>query len=105
VALSRPFLSGQILFSSISPDYEEYLKEELFGCFKYVGIPFDVLDRMPIRDRRYYIIKHNEYIERENEKYNELRNGGNSKSTSSNINQFAAQSQQAALGGGNNTGG
>lgn len=26
---------------------------------------------MPIRDRKYYIIKHNEYVERENAKYNE----------------------------------
>lgn len=68
---SRPFLNGTILFSSISPDYETNLKEELFGCFKYIGIPFETLDKMPIRDRKYYIIKHNEYVERENAKYNE----------------------------------
>ena len=64
----RPFLNGTILFSSISPDYEANLKEELFSCFKYIGIPFDVLDKMPIRDRKYYIAKHNGAIEAEKER-------------------------------------
>ena len=33
----------------------------------YIKIPFDVLERMPIRDRKYYIHKYNEYmIAREN---------------------------------------
>ena len=45
------------------------LKEELFGCFKYIGIPFDILYKMPIRDRKFYIIRHNEYVEKENAKY------------------------------------
>lgn len=58
-------MTGKILFSSISPDGEENLKEELFACFKYVGIPFEELYSMPVRDRRYFIIKHNEYSERE----------------------------------------
>ena len=70
MALSRPFSNGEILFSSISPDYEENLKDELFGCFKYVGIPFEMLDKMPVRDRRYYIYKHNKYVEKEQEEYN-----------------------------------
>ena len=55
----RHFLSGTILFSSISPNFERNLKDELYGCFKYIGIPFDVLDRMPVRDRKFYIAKHN----------------------------------------------
>ena len=29
----------------------------------YVKIPFDVLENMPIRDRKYYIHKYNEYME------------------------------------------
>lgn len=49
------------LFFSIYPiDYEKNLKEELWGCFKYIGIPMDTLMNMPIQDRRYYIQKHNE---------------------------------------------
>ena len=52
-----------IMFSSISPDYEKNLKDELYGCFKYIGIPFDILNKMPIRDRKFYIAKHNGIIE------------------------------------------
>ena len=62
------FLSGTILFSSISPNFERNLKDELYGCFKYIGIPFDVLDRMPVRDRKFYIAKHNGITEEENSK-------------------------------------
>jgi hypothetical protein len=43
--------------------YEQNLKDELFACFKYIGIPFDMLDKMPIRDRKYYIHKYNDYME------------------------------------------
>ena len=50
------------------------MKDELFGCFKYIGIPLDVLDRMPVRDRKFYILKHNEYTERENAKYERRSN-------------------------------
>jgi hypothetical protein len=32
----------------------------------YIKIPFDVLDRMPIRDRKYYIHKFQEYMEAKN---------------------------------------
>lgn len=56
-----------ILFSSIYPN-EQILKDELYGCFAYIKIPFDVLDRMPVRDRKYYIMKHNESIEAINNK-------------------------------------
>ena len=64
----RHFLSGTILFSSISPNFERNLKDELYGCFKYIGIRFDVLDRMPVRDRKFYIAKHNGITEEENSK-------------------------------------
>lgn len=63
----RHFLTGTILFSSISPNYEENLKNELYCCFKYIGIPFDILDRMPIRDRKYYISRHNAEVEKQKE--------------------------------------
>ena len=44
------------------PTYEQNLKEELFACHMFVKIPLDVLERMPIRDRKYYIHKYNEYM-------------------------------------------
>ena len=64
----KHFLNGKILFSSTSPNQERNLKDELFGCFKHIGIPFDILEKMPIRDRKFYIAKHNGIVEKENEK-------------------------------------
>ncbi len=68
VALLKPFLNGTILFSSISPDYDKNLAEELFGCFKYIGIPINTLYKMPIRERKFYIARHNKAIEDEKNK-------------------------------------
>lgn len=68
--------------------YEQNLKDELFACHMYIKIPFDVLDKMPIRDRKYYIHKYNEYMEQRNaaiegnssvddiEAYTEMSQGG-----------------------------
>lgn len=75
MALLKPFLNSTILFSSISPNYEIYLKEELWGCFKYIGIPFETLEKMPIRDRKYYIARHNQTAEEERKRSG---NDGNS---------------------------
>ena len=44
------------------------MKDELFGCFKYIGIPLNVLEKMPIRDRKFFIAKHNGIVEEENKK-------------------------------------
>jgi hypothetical protein len=82
-------LNGTILFSSISPDYERNLKEELYGCFKYIGIPLSELDRMPTRDRKSYIFLHNQAMEKERQ---EMENENN-KSSSFDINEFARKSQ------------
>ncbi len=32
----------------------------------YIKIPFDILEKMPIKDRKYYIYKYNEYMEARN---------------------------------------
>ena len=82
-------MNGTILFSSISPDYERNLKEELYGCFKYTGIPLSELDRMPTRDRKSYIFLHNQAMEKERQ---EMENENN-KSSSFDINEFARKSQ------------
>lgn len=55
------------MFSGISPDYAKTLKEELFGCFKYIHIPYSELMTMPTKDRKYYIRRHNEVTSKENE--------------------------------------
>ena len=54
----------------------------------YVKIPFDVLQNMPIMDRKYYIHKYNEYMDARNA----AMNGDNSKS-SENISRFTDMSQ------------
>lgn len=88
----KPFLNGMIMFSSISPDYEKNLKDELYGCFKYIGIPFDILNKMPIRDRKYYIAKHNGIVE--NEKNNKQNNNTVSGEM---INKFTDMSQKSEI--------
>lgn len=60
MALRQCFYRLTNLFFSILPEeYEKSFKEEIWGCFKYVGIPMDILMTMPIADRRYYIMMHN----------------------------------------------
>jgi len=56
------------MFSGISPDFQKTLKEELFGCFKYIHIPYSELMAMPTRDRKFYIRRHNEVTREEEEK-------------------------------------
>ena len=75
----KPFLNGTILFSLISPEYERILKEELFGCFKHIKIPFDELLKMPVRDRKFYILKHNEVETEAREEYENRQKGGSTK--------------------------
>ena len=86
-------MNGTILFSSISPDYERNLKEELFGCFEHMGIPFNVLNEMPVRDRKFYIMRHNMKVEEENA----MRNGNNSTNMGDALNSFASLEQQNIL--------
>ena len=52
------------------------LKEELYDCFKYIGIPFDILERMPIKDRKFYIAKHNGIVDKEKRDKNGNSIGG-----------------------------
>jgi hypothetical protein len=91
VAHSKPFLAGTILFSSISPNYARNLLDELWGCFKYMKIPFEELKKMPTKDRKYFIQKHNIEVEEENEEYERRRNGGSTSTES--IDRFTDMSQ------------
>jgi hypothetical protein len=52
-------------------DYERTLKDEIYGCFKHIGIPIETVFNMPIQDRRYYILKHNEEQERRKKEIDE----------------------------------
>lgn len=54
----------------------------------YVKIPLDVLDKMPIRDRKYYIHKYNEYMEQKNAAME-----GNNSSSITDISSYTSLSQ------------
>jgi hypothetical protein len=59
------------MFFSISPnDYSEALLDEIYGCFKYIGIPIDTLMNMPVQTRKYFISKHNHDCEEMDRKHN-----------------------------------
>lgn len=68
--------------------YEQNLKDELFACHTYMKIPFDILDNMPIRDRKYYIHKYNEYMEERNAAME-----SKSSNSTSNIGAYTSMSQ------------
>lgn len=52
----------------------------------YIKIPFDILENMPIRDRKYYIHKYNEYMEAR-------ENAINNASSTSDISMYTNMSQ------------
>lgn len=67
------------MFFSISPnEYANALLDEIYGCFKYIGIPIDTVMNMPIQNRKYFIQRHNHDTEELNKKYG----GGDTVSTS-----------------------
>ena len=55
----------------------------------YIKIPFDILDKMPIRDRKYYIHKYNEYMEARNAAIE----GSSTSSSTANIGAYTNMSQ------------
>lgn len=83
-------------------DYEKRLKDELYGCFKYIGIPIETLYNMPIQDRKYFIYRHNaeqeDAIKAQESDYK--RNSG-AMSTNVNPNAFAKMEQSNRKNGRN----
>lgn len=55
-------------------NYERILKEEIYGCFRYIGIPIETIYNMPVQDRRFFIMKHN--AEQESKKAQKENTGG-----------------------------
>ena len=77
------------------PDnYEASLQEELWGCFRYIGIPYETLWRMPIQQRKFIIMKHNAEQEGIAKEAERARNGGNTSTVNGiGINEFAKMEQ------------
>lgn len=80
-----------MFFSILPNEYERQLKEEIWGCFKYIGIPMDTIMSMPIQDRKFYIIKHNEAMQMEEKRLKSAERGNSHDSTISGeaINSYA----------------
>ncbi|MCL2311931.1 MAG: hypothetical protein FWC41_05520 [Firmicutes bacterium] len=57
---------GERLFSMMTPSYERYLMEEIYGLRCVVKFTLDEIMDMPIADRRLFIQLHNQRIEKEN---------------------------------------
>jgi hypothetical protein len=63
------------MFFSISPDdYGNALLDEIYGCFKYIGIPIDTVMNMPIQNRKYFIMRHNAECEELNNRHSNEKN-------------------------------
>lgn len=81
-------------FSTLPDDYEFKLKEEIYGCFKHIGIPIETIYHMPVQDRRFFIMKHNaeqEHLAREQEMM--TKKSGNQTTTNTNLNAYAKMEQ------------
>lgn len=82
-----------MFFSILPNDYEMQLKDEIWGCFRHIGIPIETVMGLPIQDRRYYIQKHNE--EQEGIKRTENHNKGTI-SNNGDLNAYARMEQSNA---------
>jgi hypothetical protein len=58
------------MFFSISPnEYADALLDEIYGCFKYIGIPIETVMNMPVQNRKYFISRHNKDCDEMNNKH------------------------------------
>lgn len=58
-----------MFFSISTDDYANALLDEIYGCFKYIGIPIDTVMNMPVQNRKYFISRHNRDCDELNKKY------------------------------------
>ena len=85
-----------LFFSTLPSDYELALQEELWGCFRYIGISYDTLLKMPIQQRRFIIMKHNEEQEGITKERERQKLGANTTTVNGiNINDYARMEQNA----------
>lgn len=74
--------------------------DELWGCFKYVGMSWDMIMKLPIQDRRTLIHKHNMDQEEANKEHNSLNGDSNNRYYEGDaINTFARMEQSNYKGG------
>lgn len=71
-------------------NYERILKEEIYGCFKHIGIPIETVYNMPVQDRRFYIMKHNDEQEK---RRNEMESSSGRNTINGDLNAYARNEQ------------
>lgn len=92
MVLSLGFFTSTLLFSSISPDYESHLKEEIWDCHVYMNLSLDEIMRMPISDRKFYIRRHNgQQTKKKEEMAARKRNSSTSASLMNSVTRMAQQ--------------
>lgn len=67
----------KMLYTFDIETYEITFWNEIWGCVKYIRIPYDTVMNMPIQDRKIWIQKHNMDSEREQGMENDNNRGGN----------------------------
>ena len=89
-----PFCNLTNFYFLISPtDYERNLTEEKWGCFKHIGMDYNMFMSMPIQERRAFIHKHNQEQEMLERRY-EKSNGSDTRTyEGESINTFARMEQ------------
>lgn len=70
--------------------------DEIWGCVEYLKIPFDTLWEMPVYLRKYWIIRHNEKVKKEENQ--QINNGNGSVKTinGDGVNAYAKLEQMKA---------
>ena len=68
--------------------------DEIWGCFKHVGMSWDMIMKLPIQDRRQLIQKHNKEQEEISREFREIRGDANNRHhEGDSINAFARLEQ------------
>lgn len=94
MAPSLPFFNLTNSYFSISPDeYAKNLLDEEWGCFKHVGMSWQMIMSLPIQDRRAMIHKHNMEQDAINMAAEQRMNGGTNTYEGESINTFAQMEQ------------
>lgn len=94
MARSLPFFNLTNSYFSISPDeYAKNLLDEEWGCFKHVGMSWQMIMSLPIQDRRAMIHKHNMEQDAINMAAEQRMNGGTNTYEGESINTFAQMEQ------------
>ena len=74
-------------------EYAKNLLDEEWGCFKYIGMSWDMIMRLPIQDRRALINKHNMEQDAMSKEYENNHNGNTRTYQGESLNTFAKMEQ------------